>query len=82
MKPKIKSINTSEGNEQLMKAFIALLILIMAQGCVTTDESYRATRDPGYTQEVENQLKTPEDWERWHKLQKHNRNAFIILDES
>ncbi len=65
-----------------MKTFSATLILIIVQGCVTTEESYRATRDPGYTQEVENQLKTPEDRDRWHKIQKHNRNAFIILNET
>ena len=67
-------------NRHLLRQLAVLLTLIMGQGCVTTDESYENTRDPHYTQEVENELKTEEDWENWRKLQKHNKNAVIMLD--
>jgi len=61
--------------------FAVTFILIMTQGCVTTELSREATTDPEMVRETESQLKTPEDWERWRKLQEHNRSATItILD--
>ncbi|MDF7826420.1 hypothetical protein P4B35_20490 [Pontiellaceae bacterium B12227] len=63
-----------------MKTIITILILTVAQGCVTTEESHRATHDPVHAMTVQEQLKTDEDWEQWHKLQKHNRSAIFILE--
>lgn len=61
---------------------IALLVstfLIQMTGCITTEESYEETRDLTFQQEIERELKTEEDWERWHKQKKHNKNATVIL---
>ncbi|VGO15841.1 hypothetical protein PDESU_04428 [Pontiella desulfatans] len=63
-----------------MRVLFMALLLIVVQGCVTTEESYEASRDLGYTQEVERELKTEEDWERWRKQQRRNKNAIIVIE--
>lgn len=60
-------------------AFLLLGAVLQTSGCITTEQSYEATRNPAYVQEVERELKTDEDWERWNYQQKHNRNATIII---
>ena len=54
---------------------------ILSSGCVTTESSREYTRDLENRVEVESQLKTEEDWQRWRKMQEHNENATIIIDD-
>ena len=61
--------------------FAIALILIMAQGCVTSELSREATTDPEKVRTTESQLRTYEDWERWRKLQDYNRSAPIVIKD-
>mgnify|MGYP001584689808 CR=1 FL=1 len=51
-------------------------------GCIGFKSMKETIESPIKSREIEEQLKTKEDWDYWNRVKKNNKDAIIIIDDT
>lgn len=51
-------------------------------GCIGFKSMKETVESPIKNREIEEQLKTKEDWDYWNRVKKNTKDAIIIIDDT